>query len=155
MVNCKRKGSQIERKFKEYFKAMGYHTTKAGGSFGIDLVCIKKNMQPLFVNVKALRVYAGPAERKETVELAKEYGTIPILAYKAPVTGKTSLKHCIEVLTEQEKKCRSEVVVLEPLKRYQDFFENPDCRKIPETHLQDLDDLFGWDEIPSYIHRGG
>lgn len=93
--NCKTKGSVLERNFKAYFEKFGYHVNRAAGSFGIDLVAIKKDAPPLFINVKWRRVYCGPAERKQLEKDAIEYGAIPIIAYKHIPKGKKNGIHCI------------------------------------------------------------
>lgn len=113
MINTKAKGSRIELKFKEYFKSFDYHVTKAGGSFGIDLVAIKKDKPNLFINVKALRKYCGPKERKELIDLSIKHGALPILAYKLKSYG----KYCIEVLnpTDHVKTGLSNSVILGPI----------------------------------------
>jgi Holliday junction resolvase len=93
--NCKAKGSLLERNFKAYFEKFGYHVTKAGGSFGIDLVAIKKDCPPLFINVKWRYNYCGPAERQQLEKDAIKYGAIPVIAYKHIPKGKKNGRHCV------------------------------------------------------------
>lgn len=98
--NTKRKGSNLELAFKRYFTHWGYLVTKAGGSFGVDLVAIKKDHKPVLVNVKWHRNYCGPAERQELLIDAERTGGMPILAYKHIPKGKTKGIHCIELLRD-------------------------------------------------------
>ena len=100
--NTKQKGSRIELKFKKYLQSFGYYVTKAGGSFGIDLIAVKKDVPVLFINVKALRKYCGPAERKELVDLSKEYGVLPILAYVTKTSPEKRGKYVLEYIYSSE-----------------------------------------------------
>lgn len=115
--NTKAKGSRIELKFKKYLQSFGYYVTKAGGSFGIDLVAVKKDKPVLFVNVKALRKYCSPAERKEVVDLSEKHGAFPILAYLTKTSPEKHGKYVLEYLYSDEitKPDQLNLVVLEPL----------------------------------------
>jgi Holliday junction resolvase len=93
--NKKSKGSKLEREFKEYFQKFGYHVSRAAGSFGIDLVAVKKDSPPLFINVKWKRNYCGPAERKELEKDSFDFGALPVIAYKFTPKGKKNGRHCI------------------------------------------------------------
>jgi Holliday junction resolvase len=112
--NCKKKGSVLENEFKRYFEKWNYLVLRSAGSFGIDLVAIKKNYKPVLINVKWKRNYCGPAERKELIDDADRVNGIPILAYKYVSKGKKNGKHCIEFL--KDFKSRGDFLLLEPLK---------------------------------------
>jgi Holliday junction resolvase len=117
--NCKSKGTRLENEFKEYFTKWGYLVTRAAGSFGIDLIALKKNCKPALINVKWRRVYCSPQERKELIEDAERVGGIPILAYKHINKGKKNGKHCIEIL--KDVKNRGDYEFLESLKDQSDI----------------------------------
>jgi Holliday junction resolvase len=112
--NCKAKGTKLEHDFRDYFVKWGYLVTRAAGSFGIDLVALKKDYKPVLINVKWKRVYCGPDERKELIDDANRVNGIPILAYKYVPKGKKNGKHCIEFL--KNFKSRGDFLSLESLK---------------------------------------
>lgn len=108
--NAKRKGTVFENKVKHLLEEWGYLVTRAAGSFGIDLIAIKKERLPIFVNVKLRNIYLGPKERKQMVYDAEKYDAIPILAFKYVPIGKKNGKPYIQLITE---KCSSlEVAVI-------------------------------------------
>lgn len=106
--HTKEKGSNLERDFKQIFEKEGYHMTKAGGSFGIDLVGMKYQHKNILINVKWIRNYCGPKERKELLDIAMKLDAIPILAYKSK---QRYGKRTIEIL--QDVKTRGAVLVLD------------------------------------------
>lgn len=117
-LKTKSKGTRIEHTFKRYLEEFGYYVCRAAGSFGVDLVAIKKDVPPLFVNVKALRKYCSPKERLELVELSKKFGTQPILAYVTKTYPEKRGRYCLENLrdkTDTSKPSLSDLVVLEQL----------------------------------------
>lgn len=99
--NAKRKGTVFENKVKHLLEEWGYLVTRAAGSFGVDLIGIKKERLPIFVNVKLKRVYLGPVERKQMRDDAEKYGAIPILAFKHIPDGKKNGKPYLQLITEK------------------------------------------------------
>lgn len=114
--NKKAKGSNLERDIKRYFERWGYIVTKSGGSFGIDLIAIKKDLPPILINVKWLRKYLSKKEREELLKDAEKTDGIPLLAYKHVPKGKKNGKHCIEIINSL-----GGPLVLESLKHCDDF----------------------------------
>lgn len=101
--DTKKKGGNLELDFKKIFQEHGYHVTKAGGSFGIDLVGMKYNHKNILVNVKWIRNYCGPKERKELLDTANKLDAIPILAYKSKQRyGKRTIEVLKDVKTKGE-----------------------------------------------------
>jgi Holliday junction resolvase len=111
--NTKAKGSVLENEFKAYFEKWGYIVTRAAGSFGVDLVAIKKDFKPVLINVKWLRKYCGPAERQKLLDDAKKVGGIAVLAYKFIPRGKKRGKHAIDTVEDVKK--RGVRILLGPL----------------------------------------
>lgn len=107
-MDKKRKGTNLENEFKDIFEKHGYKVIRSAGSFSTDLIAIKKNCKPLFINVKWIRNYCGPNERQELIDDSDKANGIPILAYKSK---KSYGKRMIEVLTDA--KTRGEVLVLD------------------------------------------
>ena len=116
LVKTKAKGTRIENEFKCYFEKWGYLVTRAAGSFGIDLVAMKKGYKPLLINVKALRKYCGPAERKELIENAYKVDGYPVLAYIHIPRNRKRGKHAVEKL-DSVINSRASPVVLESLQK--------------------------------------
>ena len=95
--DTKRKGTNLENEFKDIFEKHDFIVTRAAGSFGIDLVGMKYNHKNILINVKWIRNYCGPKERKELLYIATRLDAIPILAYKSK---KRYGKRMIEILTD-------------------------------------------------------
>ena len=102
-IQTKRK-KKLEHEFKEYFEKWGYYCIRSAGSFGIDLIAVKKGCQPLIVNVKWLRKYCGPAERADLIKIADMSDGLPILAYKDIPKGKKNGVRTIEILINEKKR---------------------------------------------------
>lgn len=96
--NGKAKGTLLENEFKDYFEKWGYLCIRAAGSFGVDLVAVKKGCKPLIVNVKWLRKYCGPDERKDLLKVAYLADGLPILAYKDIPKGKKNGIRTLEII---------------------------------------------------------
>jgi Holliday junction resolvase len=99
--NAKAKGTAFENKVKHLFEGCGFFMTRAAGSFGVDLIGIKKDTRPLFINVKLKRVYLGPSERKQMLDDANKYDAIPLVAYRHVEKGKKNGKPYIQRVTEK------------------------------------------------------
>jgi Holliday junction resolvase len=102
--NCKAKGSVLENEFKRYFEKWNYMVLRSAGSFGIDLIALKKDCKPVLINVKWKRVYCGPDERKELIDDANRVNGIPVIGYKFIEKNKKNGKHMIEIITNFDKK---------------------------------------------------
>src|SRR5690348_1326970 len=94
--NTKANGTVLENEFKAYFEKWGYLVVRSAGSLGIDLVAIKKGFKPVLINVKWLRKYCGPAERKQLLDDAQKAGGIAVLAYKYIPPRKRRGRHALD-----------------------------------------------------------
>ena len=109
--NTKAKGTKLEHDFRRYFEKWGYHVIRAAGSFGIDLIAIKKDHPPILINVKWLKKYLSKSEKYQMLEDARKTGGIPVLAYKHVPKGKKNGKHCIERIFEVNNLASTVVLV--------------------------------------------
>lgn len=116
VIKTKAKGTRIENEFKRYFEKWGYHVTRAAGSFGIDLIAMKKGYKPLLINVKAKRKYCGPAERKELIQDSKKVDGYAVLAYVHIPKNRKRGKYAVEKL-EDDFNSRASPLVLESLEK--------------------------------------
>ncbi len=114
VANTKAKGTGLELEYQDYFQKWGYYCIRAAGSFGIDLVAVKKGYKTLMINVKWLRKYCGPDERKELIKIADMADGLPILAYKVIPKGKKNGVRTIEILFNEKQ--RGGTLTLGPLK---------------------------------------
>jgi Holliday junction resolvase len=83
MTNAKYiKGRALEYRIATFFKRKGYFIIRAAGSHGVaDLVAVKKNKKPLFIQVKAGTGTVDKDEHNALLGAALDAGAIPVIAY--------------------------------------------------------------------------
>ena len=82
-------GRRLEYLIRDQLLEQGFYVTRAAGSHGVDLVAIWFNPSQgvfehhriLFVSCK-LHEYIPPNEKRELMELARQYGAVPMTTRK-------------------------------------------------------------------------